>query len=579
MNTFFGSLIHVFAGANPVHWVWCAAILLMMLILAILHHRWRDDALKLLKWRLYCLLPLLIAAIHGLIYTSGCPSYTGAYVRLYAIPILALIPALLASRKTGYRIAASVTGAAAVLIGVMFCAMSPNIHNFTHKSYTASFHALVRTMDREYILKEWKEIDFAALEDKYMPMVREAEQEQDPAKFEDAVLLFCGELHDAHISVSGHYDYDAYPSMFDQHEYGMAMVRLDDGTVIAVCTTDAVNQLGIEDGTVITHWDGEPVLQAADAFTLDESLPVKSNADRLDVIELSGIGGDTVEVTFLDDSGKAQTATLTDQGEMHTLDAAFNAFAHAPDARSKEECQAFLDANYSARMLDDKIGCLVLNEETLPNDPMGIKTISGYLSGDMKPAREIFRERLNDLKSQGMEYLIIDLRNNMGGVEEIGTALCDLLTDEDWYACGLGVRTNGQYRSVSDHYVHGTGEFSDLKVVALTNYNCASAGDGAALYLSKLPNVTLAGMTDPCGINQETGGRCILSGGVVHVSYPTGLVLNEDAEPNVDTRADRISRNPVEVRIPLDYDAAMRIFRDHEDYELEWAMEYLKATE
>ena len=112
--------------------------------------------------------------------------------------------------------------------------------------------------------------------------------------------------------------------------------------------------------------------------------------------------------------------------------------------------------------------------------------------------------------------------------------------------------------------------------MALTNYDCASAGDGTALYLSRLPNVTLAGITDPCGINQETGGVSALSGLDVTVFYPTGLVLDENRVPNVDTRADRISRNPVEVRIPLDHDAAMRIFRDKEDYELDWAIKYLE---
>lgn len=68
----------------------------------------------------------------------------------------------------------------------------------------------------------------------------------------------------------------------------------------------------------------------------------------------------------------------------------------------------------------------------------------------------------------------------------------------------------------------------------------------------------------------------MLSGGIVSVNYPIGLTLNENDEPDIDTRADRISRDPVEVRIPLDYDAAMRIFRDKEDHELDWAVKYLE---
>jgi hypothetical protein len=55
-------------------------------------------------------------------------------------------------------------------------------------------------------------------------------------------------------------------------------------------------------------------------------------------------------------------------------------------------------------------------------------------------------------------------------------------------------------------------------------------------------------------------------------------VLDGNGNPNIDTRKDCVSRNPVDVRIPLDYDAAMAIFRDKEDYELNWAVQYLKEN-
>ena len=61
------------------------------------------------------------------------------------------------------------------------------------------------------------------------------------------------------------------------------------------------------------------------------------------------------------------------------------------------------------------------------------------------------------------------------------------------------------------------------------------------------------------------------------MGYPVGLVMDRNSEPNIDTKADRISRDPVEERIPLDFDAAMSIFRDGEDYELEWAIRYLES--
>lgn len=575
MKTFFGSLYHVFDMANKVHIIWCAAVLLTMLVLAILHRLWRDDAKKIRSWRLLCLIPLLTLIAHFLIYTVTYPSIASAFYPLYIIGILALIPIPFAKRKIGYPIAASLVGVGAVLCGLYFSATSPNFRNFTRMSYTDSFRALVREMDQKYILKEWKEADLTALEQKYLPLVEAAEQEQDPAKFTDAVTLFCNELHDGHVWVQGEYDFAAYPSEQLFHEYGLAMVQLDSGEVIAVCTAEEVRALGIADGTVITKWNGKPVLQAAAEDVADAGLSVKSNAERIAVMELSCVGGETVEVSFLDSSGKEQTVTLSELDGVYTLGEAIAAFDQMPIISSDEDFYAMLDRNFSTKMLTDKCGYLILNAEGTNNE---VQDILGYLTGDHKWAREMFRGKLRDLKAQGMEYLVIDIRNNIGGLDEIGCALVDLLTEEDYFAQGLGVRKNGQYICVSEHGVRGDGEFADLQVVALTNYNCGSAGDGTALYLSKLPNVTLAGITDPGGYNQETGGICVLSGGTVTVGYPIGLILNEDGVPNIDTRADRVSRNPVEVRIPLDYEAAMKIFRDKEDYELEWAIQYLEQN-
>ena len=573
MNTFFGSLRHVFAMANKTQMLWCGGILLVMLLLAVLHHVWRDDKKKLGRWRLLCLIPLLICGVHAWLYVRGFPEAVSLFVPLYAIAVLALIPMLFAKRKIGYRITAVLTGLLTALCGFYSCGQAPNLFNHTQLGYSDSFRALVRDMDKAYILKEWKDVDFAALEATYLPAVQEAEQEQNPAKFAAAVVKFCNELHDGHVSVSMDYDRDTYKSEYQQHEYGLALVQLDSGEVIAVCTSEEVNRLGIEDGTVITKWNGKPVLQAAAEDVMDHGEPVKGNADRLDLFYLSGVGGETAEVSFLDKSGSEKTVTLSDLGDMHTLKEAFRLFSQEPKLESIEDYRAFLKENFSAKMLDDKCGYLRLNAETMDST---FKDLAGYLKGDQTFARDIFRERLSELKAQGMEYLVIDLRNNMGGFDEIGCALCDLLTTEDWYGQGLGIRKNGQYTCVSDHGIHGTGEFADLQAVALTNYNCASAGDGTSLYLSKLPNVTLAGITDPNGCNQETGGISVLSGSAMTVYFPVGLVMDENGVPNVDTKADRISRNPVEVRIPLDHDAAMKIFHDKQDYELEWAVQYLE---
>lgn len=570
METFFGSLHHLFDVANKTHIVWCVVLLLTIIVLAILHHKWKNDVKKLRIWRLCCLIPLLICGVHVLIYLVGAPTLFTKYIAMYFIAVFALLLIPFAKRKIGYRITATFVGVISCLFGLYFCATSPNVYNHSQESYTESFHSMVQDMNNDYVLKEWKEVNFSELEEKYMPIVKEAENEQNPVKFADAVTMFCNELHDGHIAVSTDYDNEGYTSIFEPHDYGFATVKLDNGKVIAVCTDEDAHKLGIEDGTIITKWNGKQVLQAAEEDVPDLGIPVKANEEIIDVMNLDLAGGDTLDVSFLDKNGNEQTVSISNKGRFKTKLTAFAAFNSIEFPVDSEKQ---LEENFSTKMLNDKCGYLKLTEETMGST---YQDYVGYLIGDQKYAREIFREKLKDLKSQGMEYLVIDLRNNSGGFDDIGRALCDLLTDKEWYGDGLGIYRNGEYISVSERRIHGTGEFADLQVVALTNYDCASAGDSTSLYLSKLPNVTVAGITDPCGCNQETGGVSVLSGGIVTVYYPTGLVLNENNEPSIDTRADRISRNPVEERIPLDYDAAMKIFRDKEDYELDWAIKYLE---
>ena len=558
------------AKSNDTHIMWCVLILLIMLALAIFHRRWRGDEQKLKAWKKLCCIPFLVTTVHYFVYVAGASGFLRNYSPMYFIALLAFVPMLCEEKKKGYKIAAPITGVLAVGLGIYFCLSSADLHNFSRKSYTKSFEALVTEMNRSYVLKEWKGVDLYGLKDKYMPLVEAAEREKDPAKFADAVTMFCSELHDGHVAVYTDYNRNKYTSELELHDYGLAMIRLDSGTVIAVCTDAAVNKLGISDGTVITKWDGKPVLRAAEENVSDRGVPVKANADRLAFFELSATGGETVQVSFINSSGKERTVTLSRLEEEHTLDDAYSALSHSPGKK-----QELLTENFSTKMLNGRCGYLSLTALTSGN---ALRDSIGFYSGESTWAREMFRKKLRKLKEQGMKYLVVDLRNNIGGYDEIGIALCELLTAEDMYASGLGIRRYGEYIGLTDKWIRGDGEFADLKVVALTNFNCISGGDVTAYNLSKLPNVTLAGITDPCGSGQMTGGGCVLSKGIVEVSYPTGLTLDENGEPNIDPRADRISRDPVEVRIPLDQSAAMRIFRDKADYELEWAVKYLESA-
>ena len=73
MNTFFGTLWHRIAVSNKEQLVWFGAVVIIMIVLAVLHHKWKGDKKKIRLWRGLCFMPAVIAAVHALIYLRGFP--------------------------------------------------------------------------------------------------------------------------------------------------------------------------------------------------------------------------------------------------------------------------------------------------------------------------------------------------------------------------------------------------------------------------------------------------------------------------------------------------------------------------
>lgn len=577
MKDFFNILKHFFSVGDPVYLVIAVVIFLSAVALTVLHRKWRDDKNRLKLWRLLCFAPLGICAVHFAVFCTG-EAWLDMLMYLYTLYLPALVILLwgqLGRWKYSYPVLALLANASALLIGIYFCIPSPYMANFTRKSYSEAFVSMCDYMEKHYVLAEWKEIDFDEIKAELLPKIEKAERENDPEAYYAAIEEFCWYMHDGHVG-AGSYSDEYISSIFKNYnDYGFSMVTLDDGRTIAVNVEEdgEAYEAGIRHGVVITSWDGVPIDTArAEVRCVDISIPVASNEEIFQTIYLSATGGESVEVGFVDENGDEQTVTV------HALpvseDAKFAKGKRLRDTITMLDRRRDESENYSVKMLTDSCGYLRLSAESYST----FADMKGYLTGNHKEARELFRKNLRELRDQGMTCLVVDLRSNMGGYDTIGCALTDLFTTEGFVAESLGIYKDGEYVRLYDHCVVGDGEFADIQVVALTNMNCASAGDGTSLYLSRLPNVTLAGISDPCGCNQETGGYCFLPGGVA-VMFPTGLILNEDGEPNIDTAADRVSRNPVEERIPLDEAAAKRIFVDKEDYELEWAIDFLESKE
>ena len=448
--------------------------------------------------------------------------------------------------------------------------------NYSHMDYEQSMAALIDEIEGHYILSEHKQIDYDALRAKYIPLAAEADLNGDEEAYAEAVMNLCYEFHDGHLSPY-FLDDDLRSRVNDNmlgNDYGFSMIGTDDGDIVAIVTdsSSAAYDLGIHDGTVITGWDGEDIdeaLRNASCVTTGwpvPSFPTAENEDFMRPIFLAGQGGDTVNVRFIGDDGKENEVTLKSTGSY------FNRFMTAMEPVTGKRCDEFA----YCEMLDDRCGYLCIPEEEY--DTSG--DIIAALTDDYPAVRDLLISRIEQMKARGMDRLIIDLRDNDGGLDVISAAVVSLFTTEEirTYSgfCKDGTLIETKYWKWT---VPADGRYSDIPVVVLVNAGTASAGDILTYNLSLCPNVTVMGITTSWGCAQGVGQTCLLSGGSIRVRYSIMATLDEDRNIYIDPGADRVSGITLDERIPFDMDAVNKMYVQGLDYELEYALEWIEREE
>ena len=109
-------------------------------------------------------------------------------------------------------------------------------------------------------------------------------------------------------------------------------------------------------------------------------------------------------------------------------------------------------SNVSSKMLSSDIGCITLTQFT-------------------PGTAQLFSKDYKQLKDQGMKNLIIDLRNNPGGVIDEAVEIADTFVDKD----NVIVYTLDKYGRRTDYVAEEQGE--DIPIVILTNQGSASASE------------------------------------------------------------------------------------------------------
>lgn len=535
---------------------------------------------RIVYWIL-AVIPLINFAVFYLInYTKGAPA-TG-FVRYGPCLLAALgyaLAGIVLARSDKKAKPVVISGVLAVLMSVFTVAYilingtAYHYCNFSHLGYERSMASLIDELEKNYVLRDYKEIDFEQLRAEYIPLAAEAEKNGDEAAFAEAVANLCYEFHDGHLYIrfTDNTLRDAVRNRMAGNDYGFSMIRIESGEVIAFLADETSEAYlnGIHEGTVITGWNGTDINEAVAGVRCVSSgapmraYPIESNEDIMRPLFLAGQGGDTVNVRFIDDeTGMEKEITVNSIGSY------YGRLRAATDPLTHKRCDEF---GY-AEMLDGHCGYLCIPGERYDT----LRDAAASLNDEYPAVRELLISRIEGLKAQGMDRLVIDLRDNDGGLDVITQEVAALFTDKEMKTHAGFYNGSGFEKSKYWTWtVENDGRYSDIPVVVLVNAGCASCGDVLAYHLSECPNVTMMGITTTWGSAQCTGGECLMSNGHIEVRYPIVATLDDSGSVFIDAGSDRISAIPLDVKIPVNPMSIFFIYDLGGDYELEYAVNYL----
>ena len=610
-------LINRIFSNNITTWVFSLIMIAFAIFLQIFYKKQNWKGKKLTVLRSLCFAPLAIALIHfsffsfkhsfwlnkyyyGLFYISCAAPFIPAF---FSIPFFKnRFPR---AQKILLKIFIPLTTTFVILANlhtiIMPFVWDSAMRNHTRDSYTESFIKTTKDMEKYYSLKEWKKIDIPALREKFLPLVQKAEQTKDAGLFSAAMTAYTYNFYDGHVStyVIDDKAWERCILLFSGHDYGMSMIKLQDGRTVAVnvLRDGKAWQNGIRNQTVITSWNGQKINDAIENTEFifpGITLPVKTTEDFYKPIMLATKGMHQNGERGIISDLLVNAAVTEDSQRPH----AFVGFIDENGNEKQLELEAIGNGNtrfentfillvsklYSAFPDMKNLQTAMLNSDTAIMQRYNEQSntfydiLSYFTNRNLKVKRQLIEE-LTARKNEGMKKLIIDARNNTGGFWALGVETASLFSNKSFEIAKRGTEVFGKKNILQTVTVPADGRFSDIEVILLVNSYCVSAGDSLVKMLSECPNVTVMGLTPSNCSCQETGGVSFLTDSICDIVYPVNWLYEIDDDLRyIDTNETRECTLPLDVQIPLTWDLIQDILINWEtrDIVLEYAVDYLK---
>lgn len=537
-------------------------LVVLLIVFAVLLYLLAGISEKLVnsKWRICYIIPVIVTLLFTAF--SGFDIHMlGAY-----IASVLFLGGLIKETKTARRVSC-ILSAVSVIVTVPVCLSSVLYRSY---DYAADFKEGFLAMKEHYVLGEHKDIDWDALYEEYLPKFEAVNRSQDEVENLMVWTEFTSEFSDGHVGYTPKGDYEELiAKAYDRalgNDYGLALMTLSDGRTVAVNVADsgAVYDAGIRNGTVITSWDGVAPENISEDALKYVSFSDKDNKAFYRSLFCSGMGGDSITVTFLDENGEEKTA------ELGTLGAFYS-------GRLKEALAIIDGGIETGHMMwtdiDEKTAALRIK--------MMMFDSSSMESGDYRVLRNQLAEKIEELKTQGKDHIILDLRSNAGGSGDMVKAIASVFapkgshyycTDALWNELDGGYEKdeNGNFVMGDENYFEGE-ELWGRKLTILVNASSISAADHLVSVMQGLENVSIMGFTESNGSAQGIGG--LYFDNESGLAFSSSLLLDNNGDIFIDSDSSMESGNGIDITVPFDEEAVTALFENGEDYLLKKALE------
>jgi carboxyl-terminal processing protease len=435
--------------------------------------------------------------------------------------------------------------------------------DFSELTWAQAFVKLNETMSHQYAFTELKDIRWQSLYNKYLPQIEAAQSEDSFNDYYIALRAYINEIPDGHVKMNSIADIDG---KFIGGSFGFTAAQLDDGKVIVTWLDPfgPAYAAGLQVGAEITLWNGQPVAEKAAAVSTIFA-PNSATYENLKQKQFAYL----VRAPL----GTELTIMLTDSRS-------FSLIAYDDQLLS-------LKKNYPSSVVSVKLWDMLYGNENPDPEPEGVaekKILDGNIlyiklwalvdldlrqTGNPVSTLKLMREAVAYANEKRCDGIILDLRNNAGGLDEMVAEILGLFYSEktlyEYQKYGASDDLLALYITPEEQRFEG-------KIIALTNSQCISSGEGVALGVKNLPNGETLGFYGTNGSFGMSGGQVKMPEGIT-IDYPFGQSLDKDKHIQLDSRNGVGGVSP-SIRIPMTEKNALRI-ANGEDVELEEAQRIL----